>query len=85
MSPTWLGARLDGDAVFLDPAQARLIHVDPEAFAVWEQCDGHTAAALAHILGLSLRRVNRALKMLAQAGAVAADGERWRQSPLRWV
>ena len=85
MNRPWLGTVLDGDAVFLDPVHARLIHLDRETLEVWEHCEGYTAGALAQVLGLPLRRVNRALKVLARADAVAADGERWFRSPVRWV
>lgn len=38
MDARFLGARLDGEMVFLDRETGRLIRLEPDAAAVWESC-----------------------------------------------
>lgn len=85
MSPALLGARLDGQVVLLDPASARLFHLDPWTLRVWEACDGRDAEELAEALTAPLERVREALLSLADAGVIHAEGAGWIRPTVDWV
>ncbi|MGH2453634.1 MAG: PqqD family peptide modification chaperone [bacterium] len=85
MNPSLLGTRLDGEVILLDPASARLFHLDPWTLRVWEACDGRDTETLAAALGDPIERVTESLLSLADAGVIRSEGARWVRSAVGWV
>jgi hypothetical protein len=81
----FLGARIDGEIIFLDRDDGRLVRLNPRAAQVWEACAGKERGGSIPPTALPMPLARRILRDLSRAGVIRDVDGRWAAVPVTWV